>query len=103
MGLYNTLRANVRCPRCGRESEMDVDLYFGWKGMLEFHLGDEYRWSPKGNVEAGGRPEGGNLDGEGYVECPQCGKDFFARVRVRNDVLEGVEPDPRRTPLIPDD
>jgi hypothetical protein len=81
---------------------MTVDLYFGFRDQLNYKLGDAYRWREGRSVKNDGRPQEGNLDGEGYTECPLCAKDFWVIVRVRNDVLESVEPDTEKKPLIPD-
>lgn len=51
MGLYNELYTCVRCPRCGKEAEMVVDLYFGQRDLLKYKIGETYKWiegkSPK--------------------------------------------------------
>ena len=99
MAAFNQLPARLQCPRCGRESDMMVDLYFGLRDQLEYKLGDTYRWRTGRSVKNGGRPPEGNLDGEGYTECPLCRKDFFVIVRVRNDVLQSVEPNTWQAPL----
>ena len=102
MAAFNRLSARLGCPRCGRQSDMTVDLYFGFRDQLDFKLGDAYRWREGRSVKNGGRPPDGNLDGEGYTECPACAKDFWVIVRVRNDVLESVEPNTEKKPFIPD-
>ena len=68
--------------------------------MLKFNLGDRYVWRDGKEVQNGGRPENGNIDGEGYVECRLCKKDFFVKVEVRNDVIENVEKDSLNEPFI---
>jgi hypothetical protein len=92
----------MTCPRCGQRADVEVDLYFGDVTLDHYRLGDTYRWRPRKQVKNGGRPEGGDLDGEGYAECPLCGKDFFVIVRVRGDVLEGVTVDADRPGYVPD-
>jgi len=101
MALYNRLTTIMRCPRCGNEAEMIIDLYFGCTDLLDYRLGDLYRWVPRKIPKNGGRPEGGNLNGEGYTECPVCHRDFFVIVHVRDDKLISVEPDLEKTPYIP--
>ncbi len=81
---------------------MIVDLYFGLRDQLNYKLGDTYRWRIGRSVNNGGRPVGGNLEGEGYTECPRCHKDFFVLVLVKEDKLESVQPDTHKKPLIPD-
>ena len=82
---------------------MTVDLYFGQRDQLVYKVGDPCVWVPNKGVRKGGRPSGGDLDGEGYTECPFCHRDFFVVVEVRGDVLRGARPDATRSPLIPDD
>jgi uncharacterized C2H2 Zn-finger protein len=92
MSVYNILRAKIKCPRCGQVAEQQIDLYFGYRSeMLEFKIGDKYLWCFGKEVHKGGRPENGNIDGEGYVDCEFCKKDYFVKVVVRNDVIENVE------------
>ncbi len=100
MSMYNELTAVLRCPRCATQSRMTVDLYFGLRDLRPYQLGDTYQWVEGKSVKNGGRPPAGHLDGEGYVVCPACEKDFFVIVSVRADMIEAVEPDPRKKPLI---
>jgi hypothetical protein len=81
---------------------MTVGLYFGYRDQLAYMLGDKYRWRTGRSVKNGGRPPDGDMEGEGYVECPLCRKDFFVIVHLRSDVLQSVEPDTDKKPLIPD-
>lgn len=103
MGTYNVLKTKIECPRCKQFAEQEVDLHFGYTNeMLEFNLGDKYRWFLRKDFKNGGRPENGNIDGEGYVVCELCGCDFFVRVKVRNDVIESVEYDSTKKPFLAD-
>lgn len=101
MATFNQLPARLRCPRCNGEADITVDLYFGVRDQLNYKLGDKYCWTSSPVVKNGGRPPEGDLDGEGYAECPLCRKDFFVIVRVRKDILESVQPDLAKKPLIP--
>jgi DNA-directed RNA polymerase subunit RPC12/RpoP len=103
MGIYNILHTDICCPRCGEESMMEIDLYFGYRNLIEYRIGDKVEWFPRKAVHNGGRPETGNLDGEGYVECPRCKRDFFVLVHVRGDVIESVEADRARKAYVPDE
>jgi len=102
MGTYNVLKkVKIECPRCSRTAEQEVDLHFGYTNeMLEFSLGDKYIWHPTRKFQNGGRPENGNIDGEGYVVCELCRCDFFVRVKVKNDVIEAVEYDLTKKPFL---
>jgi Fe-S cluster assembly scaffold protein SufB len=53
--------------------------------MDTFVIGDQYKWFSNRAVVNGGRPPDGNIDGEGYTECPQCGWHYFVKVIVRGD------------------
>ena len=93
------MRAEIKCPRCGQPVEQEIDLYFGYRNeMLKLKIGGKYLWCFGKEVQNGGRPENGNIDGEGYVECRLCKKDFFVKVAVRNDVIENIEIDATKKP-----
>jgi hypothetical protein len=82
---------------------MTVDLYFGYRQVLDYRLGDSYEWwTDQRPVRDGGRPPEGNLGGEGYSVCPNCKKDFFVKVIVRSDRIVRAEPDRSKKPYIPD-
>lgn len=103
MGTYNVLRTSLACPRCGVEVETDIDCHFGWTGeMMDLKIGDRYPWAERKQPQNGGRPEGGTVAGEGYMECPHCHKDAFLLVHVREDVIVAVEPDAKKPGYISD-
>jgi hypothetical protein len=94
MSSYNTLETEFKCPRCGTLSEMEIDLYFGFRSQIVYHLGDTVKWLNLTSVKDGGRPENGN--GEGYGECSICMKDFFTLVTVRGDFIVSIEVDTKK-------
>lgn len=103
MGTYNILHASLRCPRCGADVSTTVDCHFGSTAqMVDLQLGDRYPWVEGQPPQQGGRPASGTLAGEGYLECPQCHKDAFVRVLIRDGIVIGVEPDPARPGYLPD-
>ena len=103
MGTYNTLHTSLICPRCGAAVEAVVDCHFGSVGeMARLGIGDRYPWRQGALPQNGGRPDGGSVDGEGYMECPHCNKDSHVRVLVREDVITGVEADEERRGYLPD-
>ncbi|NMB58736.1 MAG: hypothetical protein GYA12_06180 [Chloroflexi bacterium] len=69
--------------------------------MRTFNLGDEYTWVPRKAPQNGGRPFEGNLDGEGYAECPVCRKGFYVKVAIRNDRIESVSADAGKNSSFP--
>ncbi len=100
MAIYNILAAEMECPRCGDPAEFRVQLHFGRRELVDYRLGDRYSWVPRKAVQNGGRPPDGDLDGEGYTECPLCAKDFFVCVEIRGDRLSGARPDTSREPYV---
>ncbi len=70
--------------------------------MVALKIGDRYPWLLSQQLQNGGRPEHGTVDGEGYMECSQCHKDSFFRVLVRDDIIVGVEPDAQKPGYISD-
>jgi len=103
MGTYNILKTEIECPRCKKFAMQEIDLHFGYTNeMLEFNLGDKYRWHLGKEFQNGGRPEKGNADGEGYVVCEFCRRDYFTKVIVRKDVIESVYIDLTKKPFLKD-
>ncbi|MBW3636277.1 MAG: hypothetical protein KY445_07410 [Armatimonadetes bacterium] len=102
MSTYNNLNALVKCSRCGCFVEAEIECFFGYGNLISYEIGDRYEWRPRKAVQNGGRPEEGNIDGEGYTQCPSCGKDFFVKVIVRDDIIRSVEPDSNKKPYMPD-
>ena len=81
---------------------MEIDLRLGHCELGRYEPGDTYRWVTGKAVQNGGRPDGGDMDAEGYTECPACRKDFFVTVAIRQDVIAGVAPDTTKAAYIPD-
>src|SRR3954470_5887500 len=102
MALYNKLFVSMTCPRCGETVDVEVNAYFGYRQLIEYRVGDTCEWHPRRSPDHGGRPEGGNMDGEGYTECLRCRRDFFVRVLVRDDEIVGAIPDLEKQPFISD-
>jgi hypothetical protein len=101
MGTYNILQTNITCLHCNALVDVEIELRFGNTLRMEkFVIGDYYRWVSGKPVQNGGRPEKGNLEGEGYAECPNCRRDFFVKVMVREDKLESVKPDTEKAAYI---
>jgi hypothetical protein len=105
MGAYNRLRVGaIVCPRCGiTVREAVVDCHFGdTSQMVDLTVGDQYPWLAGKAVQNGGRPEHGDIDGEGYAECPRCAKDFFLKIIVRDDRIVGAAVDSSRPGYVVD-
>lgn len=97
MGTFNTLLADLVCPRCGELLQAEIEIREGNTSQMQpLKLGDAFPW--KNDL----RPEDGNLDCEGYLECSLCGKDAIVVVRVRNDRITTVDPNPDKHGYIPD-
>lgn len=94
MATYNYLFTEMTCPFCEKSARSEIDMYFGNTVFMEtFAPGDEYKWAPRKAVQNGGRPENGDIDGEGYTECPECHQGYYVKVIVRNDRIKRVVPD----------
>jgi DNA-directed RNA polymerase subunit RPC12/RpoP len=102
MSTHNRLNALVKCSRCGCFVEAEIECYFGFSNLNSYKIGDKYDWRPRKSVKNGGRPEDGNIEGEGYAECPSCGKDFFVKVIVRDDIIQSIQPDLSKKSYMPD-
>ncbi|MBI5954111.1 MAG: hypothetical protein HY865_20835 [Chloroflexi bacterium] len=101
MGTYNTLQTSITCPHCKTLVDVEIEMRFGSTLRMEkFVIGDYYRWVSGKPVQHGGRPEKGNLEGEGYAECTHCRRDFFVKVTIREDRIESVEPDTEKAAYI---
>ena len=101
MGTYNILQTSLTCPHCETRVDVQIEIFFGnTLGMDTFAIGDQYRWVSGKAAQNGGRPEGGNLDGEGYTGCLQCGRDFFVTVLVREDRIQSARPVPGKTAFL---
>jgi hypothetical protein len=108
VGLYNILRdVEVCCPRCGATGSADVEFYLGEQRLNDYRVGDRIEWrngtEPAERRGQWTRPEGGSIAGEGYAECPTCGRDFFLTIDVTDDLITGVRVDSARPGFIPDD
>ncbi|GIH73500.1 hypothetical protein Mth01_57530 [Sphaerimonospora thailandensis] len=101
MSGYNLLKAVLMCPRCDRLGSVCAEFRFGLFEFREYEIGDHLEWGVTGDRSPRRRPEEGNLSGEGYVECPFCGRDYWVTIDVRADVITLVNPDPDRPGYIP--
>jgi uncharacterized protein (UPF0212 family) len=101
MGLYNRVVGSLTCPRCGAMVEAEVETHLGYMhDVLTLRVGDRYPWNhPAMPSEC---PAAGSAVGDGYAVCPACGRDFFVRVVVEDDVVRRLEPDRGRPGMIPD-
>lgn len=90
MGSFNTVEAEVSCPRCRQCVSMAVQFKFGDIRQYEYRIGDrlilnerEDSWAPGSVVLAEG--VGG--------PCPECAAEFLDfDVRVSRGVLDAVLP-----------
>jgi hypothetical protein len=87
MESYNSLFIDLDCPNCHETVDVEIKLRFGDVSHHTYVLGDYYNWLSNVPVYSGGRPEGGNMDGEGHVVCPQCGSIFKVTVEIREDII----------------
>jgi hypothetical protein len=91
MGSNNILHARIICPSCEQIVPAEIEVGFGeTRQAYQYTIGDRYDWRPQASFQNGGRPENGNLDGEGKTNCPACGDDIPVKVVIRNDVISDV-------------
>jgi hypothetical protein len=101
MGAFNTLGCDLTCPRCGWRGEMEVEFRLGLRDQIDYRLGDAITWAGGGRRKPLRRPEGGNEEAEGYVECPRCEKALWVTIGIRSDIIATVEVDPTRQGYVP--
>jgi uncharacterized C2H2 Zn-finger protein len=83
MGLFNLLDIELLCPKCNVLVKTGAEFKIGYKNQFEYKLGDKIEWFKKHQ----GRPPGGNYDGEGYVECPNCKFEFLIDIHIKDDTI----------------
>lgn len=86
VGMFNYLSFEHKCPRCGAEMLMETEIKLGKLNLDTYRIGNHIDWG-----KAASRPANGTTNGDGYVECGQCHKDFWIQVKVENDIIVGVE------------
>ncbi|MCP4152882.1 MAG: hypothetical protein GY757_34435 [bacterium] len=100
MSVHNLLHIKYRCIRCNQYSHFDIECFFGFGNLTSLTIGAPVQWVNGKSEKNGGRPEDGNLRGEGYAECSLCHKDFFVDVIIENDIVIGVDVNLTKTPYI---
>jgi hypothetical protein len=80
VGLYNVLLVDLECPQCQWRGEFEVEFKIGLLAVSTYRIGETLSWPGGQRDKPLRRPAGGNLDGEGYAECPNCGKDFWVDI-----------------------
>ena len=103
MGMYNYLVFSVCCPHCGTQTKTEAEFRFGFRNLLHYHLGEKLIWDREGDKTPSTRPDEGNYTGEAYAVCPQCKRDFWLVVSVRNDIIVAAEVDASRQAYLHDD
>lgn len=93
MGIYNLLTCETECAHCICVNQVEVQTWFGFLNLLEYEIGDSVVWTKKVSIKKGRRPKDGNLDGEGYAECPSCKRDYFLVVEIRDDRIVAARVD----------
>lgn len=104
MGTYDRLHHTMTCPRCHQVAVMEIEARWPCGDQRDLHIGDRVTgWAPRCIPKNGGRPADGTANWDGYAECPNCQKDFFAWVHVVNDVITSVSVDTTREGYIKDE
>jgi hypothetical protein len=90
MSGYNLLKATLGCPHCGSVVPVNVEFRFGLLEFREYEVGEALEWGTRGLRYPRVRPAGGRFTGDGYVECPVCGRDYWVSIDVSADVIQSV-------------
>lgn len=101
MGSFNILEADLLCPRCKVTATMEIEFKFGSPDLTRYHLGDKLTWGRSKLEKKLASYTSDPVVAEGYVQCPECNKDFFVKITMHQGVLEHVEWDATRPPYIP--
>jgi hypothetical protein len=99
MSLYNLLRFEITCPRCGERCEAVAEFRFGLLENRTYRVGDVLQFDGIGEVVD--KP-GGHATVEGYAECNCCHKDYWVSIDIVADRITGVTVNPEKPPYIPD-
>lgn len=124
MSLFNTVAADLACPRCGRSTTVEAQVQAGDTSQKSaLRIGDLYPWrttqvdkvdslmgenSSRAAQERarqareGARPAAGDTDLGAWCLCSICRADFFATVSIRADRVAAVTAAMSRFPLGPD-
>ena len=103
MGMFNYLLLTITCPRCGIKAEMEAEFRFGLMDLTRYRIGDQIHWDGQGTKIPQTRSEDGNYNNEAYVVCPDCNRDFWVNVSVRNDVIMNATVNETKQPYISND
>ena len=100
MSLYNYVVAlDLKCPRCGSQTDVRAEARLGRLALVEYRLGDEVEWA-RNRAEGMTRPDCGTASLEGYGMCSVCHKDFWLSITVKNDLVASVSVDSQRPGLL---
>lgn len=102
MSGYNLLEVWIQCPRCGSVGLATAEFRFGLFEFRDYKIGDRLEWGDKGYRFPRRRPSNGDFDGEGYVECQFCGRDYWVLIGIRADIIASTSVDPTKQGYIPD-
>ena len=57
MGIYNLAHEDLDCLRCGSRARFQIQLFFGFRDLIDYSIGDTYRWVRGKAVHNGGPAE----------------------------------------------
>ena len=93
MGMFNILNADLTCRYSQFHCDMEIEFNFGFLNLDKYRIGDEIIWIAGAKPYHKGRPQDGHYIGEGYVECPNCHKDFWVNINVVSDKSDSLQID----------
>jgi hypothetical protein len=98
-GASNTLYADVKCPKCGKNVASGIGFRIGKVAGLSYKLGQKIAWDAPSRPPS--RPPNGSLKTIGYFECDnlQCESwhDCYPEVQealivIADDVIAEAKP-----------
>ncbi|WP_327072864.1 hypothetical protein OG196_09440 [Kitasatospora purpeofusca] len=93
MSGYNLILHPLICPRCGFNGAAEAEFRFGLMEFRAYRVGEKIDWGLKGLRFPASRPSNGEYEGEGYVQCVNCGKDYWVIISVAADMITSVTVD----------
>jgi hypothetical protein len=87
--VANLVHAKLKCPRCDATSVAEIEAEIDGLGFAQsYRLGDRVDWRP------GEERSRTDMQVRGYVECGECGRDYFVQVVIKDGLVAEVALDP---------
>lgn len=98
MGVYDTLHGKIKCTKCGKEFNAEIQEKWSWGWYEDIFIGDKID-ADKDGVYNFCHGEDSEYTSEEYkdtdkrlkVECPNCERSVLVRATVENGILKKLE------------